>query len=189
MIPVQPTPMAFISLQEATVARLTPMLSGDNDTFDAVVNRCVTAMLAAASPPETAEAVSPPPPQPERAPLPEAVSSTWPTSSVGCHAVEVIGERLRAPTLGALFRNVVDAVHDLDPAVIERLSAMKAEVRRYVSQAPQDIHGGRTDLPTLQARSGWWVSANIGAEDLKRGLRALCRAGDLDYGSDVRFPA
>ncbi|WP_146204840.1 hypothetical protein [Jannaschia seohaensis] len=84
---------------------------------------------------------------------------------------------------------MVDAVHHLDPAVIQQLSAMKANVRRYVANAREDIHGGRTDLPALQARSGWWVSANISTVDLERGLRALCRAGSLDYGRDVRFPA
>lgn len=188
-MPVQPSPMVFIALREATVARLTPMLSGDEDTFDAVIDRCIETMLSADAQTVIPQPASFPPPQPERATSHEAVLSTWPTANAGRYIAEVLGARLGAPTLGKLFRDIVDAVHYLDPAVIERLSGMKAYTRCYVARALEDIHDGRTDLPTLRARSGWWVSANIGTEDLKRGLRALCEAGGLDYGCDVRFPA
>jgi hypothetical protein len=82
----------------------------------------------------------------------------------------------------------VDAIHDLDPAAIERLSGMKARTRRYVAREREQVHAGRRDLPVLQTRSGWWVSANIGRPDLIRSLRALCRASGLRYGRDILFP-
>jgi len=190
MMPVQPSPMVLVALRETTVARLTPLLSdGGDETLDAVVDRCIDALLLVGSQPETAEPVLPHLSQPDRATPPMSVSSTWPAANAGAYVVEVLGERVRAQTLGRLFRNVVDAVHDLDPAVIERLATMKAYTRRYVARAPEDVHGGRTDLPTLQTRSGWWVSNKISNVDFKRGLRELCRAGGLDYRRDIRFPA
>jgi hypothetical protein len=99
----------------------------------------------------------------------------------------LLGERIGAPTLGKLFAAVVDAIHHLDPTAIERLAAMKARSRRFVSRAQEDVHAGRLDLPLLQTCSGWWVSRNIGKRDLHRALDALCRASGLTYRDDLRL--
>ena len=184
----QPSPTVSVTLRESTVAMLMELRS-DDETLDAITARC--ADLARRGTPFTespASALEPPPPA-ETAPPVVAVTSTWPTSTTGARVASVLGVPVGAPTLGKLLRNVVDAMHDLDPSVIERLSEMKARKRLYVAREPEQVHAGRCDLPVLQTRSGWWVSRNIGAEDLVRSLQALCRASGLHYGQDIRFPA
>jgi hypothetical protein len=39
----------------------------------------------------------------------------------------------------------------------------------------------------MKTASGWWISKNIGQEDLKRALWALCQASNLTFGLDVTF--
>jgi hypothetical protein len=77
---------------------------------------------------------------------------------------------------------------ELDPAVLERLAAITARNRRYVARSKAEIHPGRPDLATIKTHSGWWVSSNVGARDVQRGLMALCQVGSLTFGTDVRFP-
>jgi len=103
------------------------------------------------------------------------------------YVAEVLGERVEASSLGSLFAGVVDLISQLDPAVIERLSSMRARTRRYVSKTKSEIHPGRPDLKTIRTRSGWWVSGNVGLDDARRALNALCVAGSLEFGVDVRF--
>lgn len=177
----------YVPLSENNVARLMALRERD-ETLDAVVTRCVDAAHNATSvaPTQIAAASSPSLVEP---PVIAAAVSTCPSAAAGCWAATIFEEFVRAATLGELLRNVVDAVHDLDPAAIERLSLMKARTRRYVARAREDVHAGRRDLPVLQTRSGWWVSANIGRPDLIRSLRALCAATDLRFGDDIVFPA
>jgi hypothetical protein len=188
MTMVQPSPTMFVTLRESTIAKLMA-LREDGETLDAVAARCADAAVQA-TPATSNLAPGLLPPTPEVPTTTGAArASTWPTTSSGLYVMSVLGEAVRANTLGGLLRNVVDAVHDLDAAAIERLSRMKARTRRYVSRAREDVHAGRRDLRVLQTRSGWWVSANIGRRDFVRSVRALCAASDLRYGSDIRFPA
>jgi len=185
---VQPSPTVSVTLRESTVAMLMELRSGD-ETLDTITARC--ADLARRGTPFTeppASALEPPTPA-EITPPVVAVTSTWSTSPTGARVASVLGMPIGAPTLGKLLRNVVDAMHDLDPSVIEWLSEMKARKRRYVARKPEQVHAGRRDLPVLQTRSGWWVSGNIGEDDFIRSLKALCRASGLHYGQDIRFPA
>jgi hypothetical protein len=39
----------------------------------------------------------------------------------------------------------------------------------------------------LRTKTGWYVSKNIGQVDFLRGIEALCMAGDIKYGEDVRI--
>lgn len=186
MTPTLPTPVALITLQEANVAKLASLLSSEDDTLDAVVGRCIEATLSNRPQVKVSRAVNLE--RPSETALTEAeTSKTRSTIITHSKAIEVFGERISASSMGKMFRDVVDLIHDLDPQVIQRLSLVKARVRRYVASCPEDIHGGRMNLPTLQTESGWWVSGNIGAEDLKRALRALCEAGGLTYGDDIRY--
>lgn len=185
---IQPSPTVLVTLHESTVAMLMALRSGD-ETLDAVTARCAD-MVRNAAPVDKAPAPALAPPGPASNALSiTSATSTWPTSTTGTYVASVLGVPVGADTLGALLRNVVDAIHDLDPAAIERLSEMKARIRRYVAREPEQVHGGRRDLRVTRTRSGWWVSANIGEEDLVRSLMALCRANDLRYGQDIRFPA
>ena len=186
MTPNLHPPVALVSLKEENVTKLASLLSSEDDTLDAVVGRCIEAMLSSQPQVKASKAVSLERPS-------QVVSSEAKTAetrldiAVRTKVVEVFGERISAPSMGRLFRDLVDLIHDLDPCVIQRLSAKKAKVRRFVANCPERIHGGRMDLPTLQTESGWWVSDNIGTEDLKRALRALCEAGGLTYGNDIRY--
>ena len=185
---INPSPTVLVTLRETTVATLMSLRS-DDETLDAVAARCAdlarTTPAAARAPIPALAPMSSAEPD---LPVVETVS-TWPTTTCGTYVASVLDIPVGAGTYGALLRNVVDAIHDLDASVIGRLSEMKAHTRRYVAREYEQVHSGRRDLPVLQTRSGWWVSANIGKSDLVRSLRALCRAGGLRYGQDIRFPA
>jgi hypothetical protein len=105
----------------------------------------------------------------------------------GKYALFILGETLRADALGALFASAVDALYHIDPDAVERLSAMRARTRAYIARQRGAIHPGRPDLKVLRSRSGWWVSANVGRDDVERALRALCKASGLIFGQDVRL--
>ena len=64
---------------------------------------------------------------------------------------------------------------------------IRSAKRGFVSREKNAIHPGRPDLPLHRTRSGWWISANIGEEDLQRALKRTCEANDLVYGRDIRF--
>lgn len=167
------SPTMLVRLSEKTVARLMALRAGPDEAMDRVVARL------AARPPITPHAEST---APSRKIRPVAVTVR------GKRAAEVLGERIEAPTFGLLFAAIVDMVAELDPTVLERLAAIIARKRHYVARSKAEIHPGRPDLPTIKTRSGWWVSRNVGARDVQRGLMALCRVGSLTFGTDVRFP-
>lgn len=165
-------PMMMVPMREATVALLMARRRSPNEPLDAVAAR-----LAA--------------PAPADIPRPAPAQAGADVAAVGAesHRVDLLGLTVRAHTLGRLFAAVVDAIHDLDPSVIERLANRRARTRRFVARERFDVHGGRHDLPTLRTRTGWWVSANVGERDVRRALRALCAAAELSYGRDLVFPA
>jgi hypothetical protein len=99
----------------------------------------------------------------------------------------LLGERLSAPSLPELFGRVIDAMAGVAPEAVEALASMKSHRRRFVSRIPEGIHPGRRDLPVMKTSSDWWISRNIGREDLVRGLRALAEAAGLEFGDDITF--
>ncbi len=166
--------MVLVPLHDETVALLTKHRRAPGESIDDVIRR-----IARPKPREVngAFAVS----RPSR---PKRKSSA---SGGSRYSVEVMGESVEENALGRLFANVVDLFHELDPQALENLAEMRARRRRYVARRREDVHGGRTNLPVIRTRSGWFVSANVGREDVGRGLRALCKAARLVCGVDVRF--
>jgi hypothetical protein len=103
------------------------------------------------------------------------------------YSAVLLGEVVSADSLGGLFGELVDLIDNYFPDVVARLAERKARTRRYVAKTREAIHGGRRDLPTIRTRSGWWVSANIGREDLDRALSAVCAVTGLEMGRDIRM--
>jgi len=103
------------------------------------------------------------------------------------YKAEYLGECVRGRTLPDVFAAIVDLTAEIAPEALERLADMSARSRHYVARKPEAVHPGNKRLPTKQTTSGWWISKNIGQEDLLRALKALCRAGDLQFGTDVKF--
>lgn len=103
------------------------------------------------------------------------------------YACVLFGKSLSARTLAGLFGQVVDQLHDLDPAVLLALSDARRRSRRYVARAADGVHPGRADLPVMQTRSGWWISRNVSRADTEAALRATCAAARLEYGRDLIF--
>jgi hypothetical protein len=180
------SPAVLVTLRESTVALLMTLRQNEGETLDSVAARCAGTAIEAT--PQVRQAR----PAPLLAEPPTYVvrhipTSTWPTTTSGYYRIKVFDVPIGARTLGKLFAAAVDAIHDLDPAAIERLSRKIAYTRRFVALDKKDIHAGRLDLALLQTRSGWWVSGNIGRRDLTRALHELCKAADLEYGQDVRL--
>ena len=104
------------------------------------------------------------------------------------YAADFLGERLNTSTLPEMFAKFVDLTAEVAPEALDLLSSKRANRRMYISRTQDGIHLGRPDLPVMRTQSGWWISKNIGQDDLIRGLRALAQASSLEYGSDIRFP-
>jgi hypothetical protein len=159
------------ALEGATVAQLTAVRAAIDDLL----------ATAPSPPPAVSPRLVSATSMSERRPLPMA-----PTT--GKHVAEVLGQRVAARTLGELQAAVVDLVAALDPSVLEGLARMRARKRRFVSRLRDAIHPGRPDLQVVQARSGWWVSANVSYAAACPTLQALCTAASLKFGEDIRFP-
>lgn len=103
------------------------------------------------------------------------------------YAAEFLGTPFTTWTLPEVFAGIVDMTAMVAPEALNKLAEMSARRRRFVARNPEAIHPGNRDLPVMQTASGWWISKNIGQEDLKRALRALSDATGLKFGSDVKF--
>lgn len=102
---------------------------------------------------------------------------------------ELLGQRLTAATLPMLLGEFVDQMAIVAPEALEALSLRRSRKRRYVARHWEAIHPGRPDLDVLQTASGWWVSSNIGKDDLIRALKELSRCAGLEFAKEVKFPA
>jgi len=103
------------------------------------------------------------------------------------YTTEFLGKTVTTRTLPEVFAKIVDMTDDVAPEVLESLSKVSSRTRRFVARNPERIHPGSPHLPVMRTDSGWWISKNIGQEDLKRALRALCSAAGLRFGKDVKF--
>lgn len=123
----------------------------------------------------------------ERDSEPNAKACSMPQA--GKYSAEFLDATLIAWTLPEIFAKVVDLTAYVAPEALDRLASMRASKRRFVARNPEAIHPGRTDLAVMRTVSGWWISKNIGQEDLKRALQALSQAAGLKFGSDIKFPS
>ena len=78
---------------------------------------------------------------------------------------------------------------EVAPEALENLATHRSRKRRFVTRNRDEVHPGRSDLRVLRTSSGWWISGNIGREDLKRTLRELTAVAGLTFGQDLVFPA
>lgn len=161
---------ALIPLNQSTIARLLDLRATADEPLENVIARLMEHKL----------------------PLAQRVEPTRAAADERCairaqekYAVDVLGQRLEADSLSSLFASVIDLIAELDPAVLDRLSQMASRKRRYLSKAESDIHPDRPDLKTMRTKSGWWVSANVGKEDVARALKAVCLAARLEFGRDI----
>jgi len=116
----------------------------------------------------------------------EEATKAAPLSS-GRYVAEFLGVPFTTWTLPEVFAKVVDMAAEVAPEALDRLSEVSARTRRFIARRPEAIHPGNHRLPVMQTASGWWISKNIGQEDLNRALRALCRAAGLRFGADAKF--
>jgi hypothetical protein len=159
----------LISLPESVVAALIASRHPEDVELSDVVRRLVSqsSWNVCVTPPETAT--------PTLAMAPSAK-----------YEAEFLGEAIGAQTWPDLFARIVDITCEIAPEAIEGLAAVQARSRRYVARRPEAIHPGRPDLPVMPTGSGWWISKNVGREDVKRALRVLADVAGLRFGVDVR---
>lgn len=103
------------------------------------------------------------------------------------YLAKFLGELVSGSTLPEIFAQIVDLTAEVAPEALDKLAATSAKIRRFVARNPEAIHPGRRDLPVVLTSSGWWISRNIGQEDLKRALQALAQAAGLKFGEDITF--
>jgi len=164
------TETALVSLPKSLIEALLTMRSAlDEDVADAL--RSITGCSQGASKP----------------------TSDRPSSDVivpqgGKYAAEFLGTPFFENTLAAIFGQVVDMMADVAPEALVSLATVRTRGRRFISLNPIDIHPFSAHLPVMQTESGWWISKNISTDQLKLALRALCKASDLSFGKDLKFP-
>lgn len=127
-------------------------------------------------------------PEPE---TPPSASSAKRTSSLPRDtnlSAEILGQRVSGVTLPDLFARCVDMIHELDPPSIERLAGRKTHARRYVARRREDVHFKSPHLQTIETGSGWWISANVGKQQVTTAMRLLTKAADLQFGKDIIYP-
>ena len=107
--------------------------------------------------------------------------------SSGKYVGEIFGVRVTARTLPEFFEIILNIISHVAPEVLVYLSVFQTQSRRFVAASPELVHLDNPNLPVMKTASGWWISKNIGQEDLKRALRALCYVSGLKYGGDVIF--
>lgn len=105
----------------------------------------------------------------------------------GKYLAEFLGVEFSERTLPYVFAAVVNMTAVAAPEALDRLSEIKTSKRRYIGRSKEAVHFGNKKLPVMQTSSGWWISKNIGQDDLRRALRELCRASGLTFGVDVKF--
>ena len=105
------------------------------------------------------------------------------------YAGEFLGTSLHARTLPEFFADVINLASAVAPEALVELSTWRTSARRFVAAEPEAVHPRNPHLPVLKTASGWWISRNIGQEDLERALSALCSVSRLTYGRDVMFTA
>jgi hypothetical protein len=171
----KPSPVVLVRMRESTVALLLARQLCKDEALDAVIAR-----LACTGSPE-------PKPPIVLTPMPRIGVSARASQEYDKYGLELFGATLRASTLGRLFGALIDKLFELDTKAVEKISTIRATKRGYVSREKNVIHPGRPDLPLLKTRSGWWISANIGTDDLERALRCACEVNGLVYGRDIRF--
>jgi hypothetical protein len=115
-------------------------------------------------------------------------TSKPPTLPDGKYAAEFLGMPFAVQTLPNVFAAIVDITAEVAPEALDMLATLRSRKRRFVARNPEEIHPGNRSLPVRKTASGWWISKNIGQEDLKRALRALCDTAGLTFGKDVKFP-
>jgi hypothetical protein len=126
-------------------------------------------------------------------PLPQPATETSLSANANTllpkkYYAEFLGIAVTGRTLPEIYMQIVDMMAVAAPDALEKLAGLRARKRRFVAINPESIHPGNEYLPVLQTVSGWWISKNIGKEDLKRALSALADAAELKIGQDVIFP-
>lgn len=123
--------------------------------------------------------------------VPHAVPPRFDAAMMGADAKycgELLGQKLAASTLPMLLGQFVDQMAYVAPEALEELSYRRSRKRRFVARRWEALHPGRPDLGVLLTTSGWWISSNIGKEDLIRALKELASSAGLQFNRDVRFP-
>ncbi len=166
------SPTMMVAMREATVASLMALHTAPDECIADIVDR----LLPATKPATLAL------PKVDEAP---DVSS----ARAGKHACDLLGTRLYASSLGAIFGEVIDLMDTIAPEAVVLLSDASTGQRRHVSREKTGVHLHRPDLPVLQTKSGWWISMNISKPQTKAHFRALCKAAGIKFGKDLRFPS
>lgn len=128
------------------------------------------------------------PPEPKTPPLASSAKRASPLPHNTNLMAEILGQRVSGATLPDLFARCVDVIHELDPPAIERLAVKKTHARRYVARRSEDIHLKSHHLETIETGSGWWISANVGEQQVITAMRHLASAANLTFGKDLIFP-
>jgi hypothetical protein len=103
------------------------------------------------------------------------------------YRIDILGKIVTANSLGTLCANLVDAVHNTHPAILEALSKKSTNRRALLSRHWNGVHLSRPNLPVVQAKCGWWVSSNVSKPQTIRWIANLCEIAGWQLGHQVRL--
>lgn len=166
------SPAMMVALRETTVASLMALRTTPNEPIADVVESLLPVQSLAL----VASLVPEPPP-------------SLPAVHAAKHGCDVLGTRLFESSLGSLFGEVIDLMDKVAPDALERLASRRSSwARRYISRDPNGVHIASPHLPVIRTKSDWWLSANVGSDQILHALRTLCEVSGLEFGKDVIFP-
>ncbi len=153
----------YIPIQETTIARLISQKRTPDEAIEKVIDRLCERPARLQAPPKT------------------QVRSKY--------VIVFLGQEVTAETLSKVFAEFIDVLGEAFPEVLDNLSKVKTRNRQFLARCKELIHPYSPHLPTHRTKSGWWISKNIGQEDLIRALKKCCSIADLEYGDDLVFRA
>jgi len=100
----------------------------------------------------------------------------------------VLSEPIYGKSLHAVFGNVIDEIHKLDPEVLERLANRPISNKRaIISKDRIGVHFKSPHLEVAKSQSGWWFSKSVSQVQVTRMLKELCIVSGLESGVDIRL--
>lgn len=103
------------------------------------------------------------------------------------YRVDILGKIVTANSLGTLCANMVDAVHNTHPGILEGLSNRGTDKRALLSRSRNGVHLSSPNLPVVQAKCGWWVSSNVSRPQIIRWIEHLCEIAGWQLDHHIRL--
>lgn len=121
---------------------------------------------------------------------PQPTAKVCDSGSDARYHATVLGAQLGTKTLTEALSFILNALGDIDPNSLLKISTLTGRYRHHISNSPRTIYPGRPDLSqkyVQEFRPGWWVGTNYSFRDVRRILSDISDCLDLENDVDIRL--